>query len=793
MTKLSPPAGSRTASPRPPEPSEERPASLLVVPAVSSAAAVSTPLNSDGGPLRPALAPAMGAPTAVLEASVIPATPGTPAAPGTPATIGPAPAMLPAQPTPWQRAERLIDEVLFEKTLAQVMGRPMLQVMRLQLIADIAEIPYAKAKALSTYARLWAGQDSAPVAQALSLRALIEHIEASALPAAAATQEALGAVRALLVQRDELRRGLSEGATLLHQIYFVGQSPPDALGRVALAKQLLVHGISPPGHLTEQWLNDSSGDLMPLFSSAISRNFFGHVQAFLAEALPEQATLWAAVNWTLAIFYLEAKVRAPKDVLVTRREDLRAWHSELGAHADTDEAALCAHLLAPTQAPSRTAAWRLACALHALLPRSRISDLVREIAWLTPQELTAYDTAARSVVPSWAPADDAMPLLNFLMGNLPQITPSLLGAYQRLVRPEHRVAQRGALLQALTVWYADGLPQGRAKAGAEAEAFVRAHHVPSALTAQVFDALALSSEEHPNLRPALGVLLRCGLPQPRAQAAILALLATHDDQRPMRAASYAEAVSPVRVGDLESSMHKGRIRASDLIVAQVMDRVPGARGWRQTLQQIAAYVQAAQIDPKTDRLLLDSTRTGVSELDNALNTLQGPRRMQDLSGALIDNPAYALGATGRVVGLGHLAAALWQLLRDNPMPAESPAQLLAERRLVRVNFILALARGIEDTGYRVCGYGLSERLTEACAGYIEGIEQATLVYPEPLLRAFATELSRSEMRHSRIGQETFFHDALAQAEPMLLSPEASEAFAEQWLAHMRDAYDWPEP
>jgi hypothetical protein len=82
-------------------------------------------------------------------------------------------------------------------------------------------------------------------------------------------------------------------------------------------------------------------------------------------------------------------------------------------------------------------------------------------------------------------------------------------------------------------------------------------------------------------------------------------------------------------------------------------------------------------------------------------------------------------------------------------------------------------------------------LTEACAGYIKGIEQVPMVYPSPLLRQLAEDFAKTDGRHSRSGQERFFHEAIEQAETTLFSAEAVEDFTAQLLEHMRLDYEWP--
>ena len=365
-----------------------------------------------------------------------------------------------------------------------------------------------------------------------------------------------------------------------------------------------------------------------------------------------------------------------------------------------------------------------------------------------------------------------------------------MDVYAGYSRPELPLQGRKELLESVLLWHGEA---GFAPGFTQAQTFIDHARVPAALVAEVLRALRFVEARNPNMRPALTALLASTLDDGSKQACIRILMQVEDALRPQVLPMVLAKRAPgnVRAEDPESAMHSGRIRASDLVVAQVVDRVPRTSNWRSTLSQVAAYISAAKIDPQTDPLLLSSSRTGVSELDNALYTLQGPTQEGDANDALVHNPVYALTVQKRVVGLGHLAASLWQLLRDSPADAPSLQQQRQERQHARVNFILALARSVEISGRRVCGWGLSEQLTEVCAGYIKGIEQAPMIYPPQLLSQLAQNFAKSDVADDRMEQERFFHNAIAQAEHILFSPEAAEDFAAQLLEHMRQDYGWP--
>jgi hypothetical protein len=438
----------------------------------------------------------------------------------------------------------------------------------------------------------------------------------------------------------------------------------------------------------------------------------------------------------------------------------------------------------------RALTWDHVMALNQQLPQCTPAQLLDVCVGFHPEDLAELSHYVGKLVPPWAKSDEAQLFLDVLARNLHVLHEGIVVVFSRYSRPELCVPSRTELLEAVLLWHEETGFEGRFL---QAQTFLHQAAVPAALTADVLLALRFAESAHPNMRPALTAILASSLDHDRKVTCIQILMQMDDNTRPsvVQALLEEREQGGVRTEDLESAMQTGRIRASDNIVAQVVDRVPRTSNWRNTLSQVAAYISAAKIDPETDPLLLDSTRTGVSELDNALYTLQGPTHVGDANDALVHNPVYALSAQRRVVGLGHLAASLWQLLRDSPADAPSVQQQRQERQHARVNYILALARSVELSGHRVCGWGLSERLTEACAGYIKGIEQVPMVYPSPLLRQLAEDFAKTDGRHSRSGQERFFHEAIEQAETTLFSAEAVEDFTAQLLEHMRLDYEWP--
>jgi len=560
-----------------------------------------------------------------------------------------------------------------------------------------------------------------------------------------------------------------------------------------LIQQLLVDRIDPPTWYRQRWFDDDA-EAFALLTHPSSLERYPRLFAQTKELLGENASLWAMTNWAMALLELcldgEWDGRTP----LPQNAALPTLARALGQEHAADDAALYGRLLVGVEPNMRERTWQHVNDLKQQLPLCPLFQLF-DVCWgLEEQALVDLTHYAKSVVPTWASGDQAKSLLDVLAQNLTVLNQNVVQVFTHYNRPELSVAKRTELLEAVILWHKSQHEEEFLKKLSQAQAFISRQKISATLTATVLLALRFPPTGHPNMRPALETLLASAVDDGRKEACIHILMQVDDVIRPriVQAVFKEHQRSSVRSEDPESAMQMGRIRASDHIVAQVVDRVPRTSHWRNTLSQIAAYISAAKIDPATDLLLLDSTRTGVSELDNALYTLQGPTQTSDATDALIHNPVYALIGQNRVVGLGHVAASLWQLLRDSPADAPTLQKQRQDRQYARTNYILALARSVESPGRRVCGWGLSERLTEACTGYIKGIEQTSIVYPGPLLRQLADAFAKSDQNHSRADQERFFHDAMAQAQTMLFSPEAIEDFATQLLEYMRLDYDWPQ-
>ena len=701
------------------------------------------------------------------------------------AVTPPGPPPADAQVLARHRAERLVDQLDFRQNLAEVLADPSLHRQRLQIIEFLADLPKHEMKRLCLDTVAWAGPEASPVPHCATLLALLLGRQAMAAGPAAPITNVLPV---LLAEEARLKAAGVEHPQL-DLLQFFGLQQPSQHALVPLIQQLLVARIDPPAAHRQRWFDADAEDFKMLIHPDLPE-LYPRLFAETKRLLGADDSLWGMGHWAIALLDLndekdwDGHTPLPQDhALCALARSLRQQHA-------ADDAALYGHLLAGVDADLRTLSWEHVSALHQQLPLCTRAQLLDTCAGFGPKALADFGNYARKLVPAWAPGDEAQLLLDVLAKNLHVLNDTIVQVYAGYSRPELPLQGRKELLESVLLWHGEA---GFAPGFTQAQTFIDHARVPAALVAEVLRALRFVEARNPNMRPALTALLASTLDDGSKQACIRILMQVEDALRPQVLPMVLAKRAPgnVRAEDPESAMHSGRIRASDLVVAQVVDRVPRTSNWRSTLSQVAAYISAAKIDPQTDPLLLSSSRTGVSELDNALYTLQGPTQEGDANDALVHNPVYALTVQKRVVGLGHLAASLWQLLRDSPADAPSLQQQRQERQHARVNFILALARSVEISGRRVCGWGLSEQLTEVCAGYIKGIEQAPMIYPPQLLSQLAQNFAKSDVADDRMEQERFFHNAIAQAEHILFSPEAAEDFAAQLLEHMRQDYGWP--
>lgn len=712
------------------------------------------------------------------------------ASPREPAASGSAPPGIDASSLIRQRAERLVDGLVLKKHLLQVLSDPGLNQQRQQIVEFLLSVPKQEAKRLCQDTVLWAGPNASALPLCATLLTLLIHRQERLAAFGSAQASVVNVLPTLMVQEAQFAAQGAKNTYLALLAYMATQHDHEELSNVDLAKKLLIARVDPPPLYAERWADVGQEDAEILTDTLLNLQL-PYLLAQTERMVEAQATPFSVVHWAMALCQLCDDEQWSGQKPLEPEHDFVSWSKKLQHSLPQEDAAACARFMVGTPQELREATWAHATQLDAFLPAFGRAQLLDELAGYNKAKLETISRYVQHYVPPWADTAQTALFLELLGININRLTPELAEAYDTYVRPQMDLPERRDLLVGLIAWHQDSAASTAGWQTAKRQ--LAEQQVPPSMVASVLRAWRFNAKEHAQLRPGVSAFLQSGMDPLKIKACIEILMEVPEQLRQsMVAKTLAGNVAAApRDEDTESTMHWGRIRASDLVVSQIVDRVPRSAPWRSTLNQIIAFAEAAKADPKTDPLLLSQERTGVSELDNALHVLKGPMRAFDQTEALIADPTYPLTYEARVVGLGHVAAGIWQLLRDSPQPAASAAQLADERRTVRVNFILALARSVESTGFRVCGWGLSERLTEACAGYIEGIEQAPMVYPNHLLIEWGQAFEQTPNSGSRASQEAFYHSSLLKADHALFSPEAVAVFSDMLLEFMHVNYDWP--
>lgn len=191
--------------------------------------------------------------------------------------------------------------------------------------------------------------------------------------------------------------------------------------------------------------------------------------------------------------------------------------------------------------------------------------------------------------------------------------------------------------------------------------------------------------------------------------------------------------------DLENVMQSGRTGASLRAMQMLIDRYANPFNCNRVLYVIRCYLNAARMVRVSQKDL--EVENGQSYptmvLSNALRTLLGPEKSNDITRPIAVSKSSFVLPSGKRLQISELCALVWVIVtsyKNRDMTAEE--QTKARENLI-YSFVAALAACIEDDGHRVCPNGTGQRLVTVLQGYC-GV-RIDMVTPQTLLCELARE------------------------------------------------------
>ncbi|MEN8237500.1 MAG: hypothetical protein ABFQ95_08215 [Pseudomonadota bacterium] len=132
------------------------------------------------------------------------------------------------------------------------------------------------------------------------------------------------------------------------------------------------------------------------------------------------------------------------------------------------------------------------------------------------------------------------------------------------------------------------------------------------------------------------------------------------------------------------------------------------------LEEVIAYIKFLQTSDRHASFTRDNSECVMNEVDNALRTINGPKKTPNDFGSILPGGHYLTLNDRTSMSIKGLLARTWWIITNQFQDDQ--------REMLQESLVKALGQCIEDDDHRVCGNGKTQRIVSVLQGYVDGVE-----------------------------------------------------------------------